>query len=44
MEEEAKKILNDISKIINDAIIYKQTNEQWFLDWVDQINRASVLF
>ena len=44
MEEEAKKILNDISKIINYAIIYKQTNEQWFLDWVDSINKYSVMF
>jgi hypothetical protein len=44
MEEEAKKILNDISKIINDAIIYKQTNEQWFLDFADKLNSFSVMF
>ena len=44
MEEEAKKTLNDISKIINDAIIYKQTNEQWFLDFLDNLNSYSVMF
>lgn len=44
MEEEAKKILNDISKIINDAIIYKQINKQWFISWLDQINKYSVMF
>lgn len=44
MEEEAKKILNDISKIINDAILYKQINEQWFLDFLDNLNKYSVMF
>lgn len=44
MKEEAKKTLNDIGKIINDAIIYKQTNEQWFLDFLDNLNKYSVMF
>lgn len=34
----------EINQLIADAITYKQINEQWFLDWMDQINRASVLF
>lgn len=44
MEEKSQKILKEINQLIADAITYKQTNEQWFLDWLDQLNRASVLF
>jgi hypothetical protein len=44
MKEEAKKTLNDINKIINDAILYKQINEQWFLDFLDNLNKYSVMF
>lgn len=44
MEEKSEKILKEINQLIADAITYKQTNEQWFLSWLDSINRASVLF
>ena len=44
MKEEAKKTLNDINKIINDAILYKQINEQWFLDFLDNLNKYSIMF
>ena len=44
MKEEAKKALNDINKIINDAILYKQINEQWFLDFLDNLNKYSIMF
>lgn len=44
MEEKSQKILKEINQIIADAVTYKQTNEQWFLNWLDQLNRASVLF
>lgn len=44
MEEKSQKILKEINQLIADAITYKQTNEQWFLDWVDSINKYSVMF
>lgn len=44
MEEKSQKILKEINQLIADAITYKQTNEQWFLDWLDHLNQASVLF
>ena len=44
MEEKSKKILMEINQLIADAITYKQTNEQWFLDWADCLNKFSVMF
>lgn len=44
MEEKSKKILMEINQLIADAITYKQTNEQWFISWLDQVNKYSVMF
>lgn len=44
MEEKTKKVLSDVNQIILDAITYKQTNEQWFLDFLDKLNKYSVSF
>lgn len=44
MKEKNKKILMEINQLIADAITYKQTNEQWFLDFLDNLNKYSVMF
>ena len=44
MEEKSKKIIMEINQLIADAITYKQTNEQWFLDFADKLNSFSVMF
>ena len=44
MEEKTKKVLSDINQIILEAITYQQTNEQWFLDFLDKLNKYSVSF
>ena len=44
MEEKTKKVLSDVNQIILDAITYQQTNEQWFLDFLDKLNKYSIMF
>lgn len=44
MEEKSQKILKEINQLIADAITYKQTNEQWFLNFLDKLNSYSVMF
>ncbi len=44
MEEKTKKVLSDVNQIILDAITYQQTNEQWFLDFLDNLNKYSIMF
>lgn len=44
LQEDATKIINDITDLINLAIARKQTNEQWFLDFLDNLNNYSVMF
>ena len=44
MEEKSEKILKEINQLIADTITYKQTNEQWFLDFLDKLNSYSVMF
>ena len=44
MEEKSQKILKEINQLIADAITYKQTNEQWFLDCMDELNKLSVKY
>lgn len=44
MEENSEKILKEINQLIADAITYKQTNEQWFLDFLDNLNNYSIMF
>ena len=44
LKEQSNKILNDINNIINNTIIEKQTNEQWFLDFLDELNKYSITF
>ena len=44
MEEKSQKILKEINQLMADAVTYKQTNEQWFLDFLDKLNSYSVMF
>lgn len=44
MEEKSEKILKEINQLIADAITYEQTNEQWFLDFLDNLNKYSIMF
>ena len=44
MEEKSQKILKEINQLMADAITYKQTNEQWFLNFLDNLNKYSVSF
>ena len=44
LKEQSNKILNDINTIINQAIVEKQTNEQWFIDFLDELNKYSISF
>jgi hypothetical protein len=44
MEEKSKKILIEINQLIADAITYKQTNEQFFISFLDNLNKYSVMF
>lgn len=42
LNEKAKKSLEDISNIIEDALLLGDENEQWFLDYLDELNSLSV--
>ena len=44
LKDKSDTIYKDIVDIINQAIINKQTNEQWFIDWLDNLNKLSVSF
>lgn len=39
-----KKLLNELEDIIQDVQIYDLQNEQFALDFVDEINKLSVAF
>ena len=40
----AKKILKRISLVIKYSEKYNQINEQWFINWLDELNRFSVKY
>lgn len=41
MEEKSQKILKEVNQLIADAITYKQTNEQWFLDFLKSLSNIN---
>lgn len=44
LQENANRLIKDINTLIGEVIVKKQTNEQWFLDFLDQLNKQSVSF
>ena len=44
LKEKSDKLLKDLTRIISQAIAEKQTNEQWFLDFLDELNKFSITF
>lgn len=44
LQEHADRLIKDINTLIGEAIVKKQTNEQWFLTFLDQINKLSISF
>jgi hypothetical protein len=44
LQENADRLIKDINTLIGEVIVKKQTNEQWFLDFLDQLNKQSVSF
>ena len=44
LQENADRLIKDINTLIGEVIVKKQTNEQWFLDFMDQLNKQSVSF
>lgn len=44
LKEKSDKLLKDLTRIISQVIIEKQTNEQWFLDFLDELNKQSITF
>ena len=44
LQENADRLIKDINNLIGEVIVKKQTNEQWFLDFLDQLNKQSVSF
>ena len=44
LQENADILIKDINTLILRAIENKQTNEQWFLNFLDQLNKQSISF
>jgi hypothetical protein len=44
LQENADRLIKDINTLIGEVIVKKQTNEQYFLDFLDQLNKLSVSF
>ena len=44
MKEEYKQAIKLIITLIKEAVINGVTDSQWFLDWLDQINKLSVTY
>ena len=42
LKQAALKSINDIKIIDQEARLYNLQNEQWFINWQDEINRISV--
>lgn len=41
---ETSKILEDVYEVIQYAFNNKQQNEKWFLDFLDELNKWSVIY
>lgn len=44
LQENADRLIKDVNTLIGEAIVKKQTNEQWLLNFLDQLNKLSVSF
>ena len=44
MKEEYKQAIELITTLIREAEINEETDSQWFLDWLDEINKLSVTY
>ena len=44
MKEEYKQAIELIVTLIKEAEINEETDSQWFLDWIDEINKLSVTY
>lgn len=44
MKEEYKQAIELIIALIKEAERDGETDSQWFLDWIDQINKLSVTY
>ena len=44
MKEEYKQAIKLIMTLIREAEINRETDSQWFLDWLDEINKLSVTY
>ena len=44
MKEEYKQAIELIITLIREAEINGETDEQWFLDWIDEINKLSITY
>lgn len=42
--DRAEKTLEDILIIVREAVEKKQENEQWFLDYLDELNKLSIIY
>lgn len=44
MENEAKQILESLDDLLEQVIVNKQQNEQWFINFLDRLNNISVMY
>ena len=44
MKEEYKQAIELIVTLIKEAEINEETDSQWFLDWIDEINKLSITY
>lgn len=42
LKQAALKSINDLKIIDKEARLYNHQNEQWFIDWQDELNKISV--
>lgn len=44
MKEKYREAILLVESLIREAELEDTTNEQWFLDWIDEINKLSVTY
>lgn len=44
MREKYKEAILLVESLIREAELEDATSEQWFLDWIDEINKLSVTY
>lgn len=42
LESVSKDLLKEIENFIDEVLTYGNSNEQWFLDFLDELNKQSV--